>query len=100
MTEFTLSEPIKHGGETIASLTLRELNTGDIRRIGEPTVVQQSRTDPDSVSLVLDHGKVAQYVAAMARLPIDAVDLLEPRDYMALADRVQDFFTGLQTPKE
>lgn len=99
MTEFTLSEPIEHGGETIKSLTLRELNTGDIRRIGEPTVVQQSRSDPDNISFVADHEKIARHIAAMARLPIDAIDLLVASDYMALADKVQAFFTGLQTPR-
>ena len=99
MTDFKLSESIKHGGETIDKVTIRDLNTGDIRRIGEPTVVQQSRADPEMVSLVVDHSKLAQYVGAMTKLPIDAIDLLHPNDYMALAGKVQDFFGAIQTPK-
>lgn len=95
-----LRSPVEDSGKTFTEVEMREVRTGDIRRIGQPVGFSVSRSDPDLVQITSDPEKVFRYVQAMSGLTPTGVDALHPADYMQLAEHVQQVFIDLQTPTE
>lgn len=97
---FNLQSPIEDAGKKIDKVELRDVRTGDIRKIGQPVGFTVSRSDPDLMEFTADHGKIFRYVQAMSGLTPVALDDLHPADYLRMSEHVQEVFTDLQTPKE
>lgn len=82
----TLSKPIQAHNQTLAQLTLRTPNGGDIRRNGYPFTMR------DGLAGEAITENIAGYVRDLAQIPLSSVDQLAPQDFLTATLVVISFF--------
>lgn len=90
MSKTTLEQPVKRGAETIAEVTLRKPNSGELRGMKLTNLLQM---DVGSMITLLPR------ITNPALTP-DEVAELDPADLMALAGEVVGFFMTAQARAE
>ena len=81
-----LSEPVTAYGETIDEIVLRRPKGRDIRDCGYPfKVYEDGGVEPIAIG-------IARYISTLGKIPMGAVDQLEPVDFNAAMTAILDFF--------
>lgn len=93
----TLSKPIQAHGETIAELSLRPPNGGDIRRTGAPFRVDTLADGTERADF--NTSAMAALIVRLANIPPNSVDELDARDFIRLMNVIAGFF-GEASPEK
>jgi hypothetical protein len=82
-----LYKPVRNlKGEVLYRLTFSEPTAGVINRVGNPTRMLWDG------EIVIEERKMTHIMAALANLPAQAIEMMDPRDWNSCAYRLRKFF--------
>lgn len=85
---FKLSKPIIVHGDEVNELSLREPTTEDYIKYGNPTVISM-----DGASFSMSNKVLANYMVALAGIPMSSVTSMAVTDVVALGNVIVSFFS-------
>lgn len=86
-----LSKPIEAHGESVTEIVLREPTGDDIMKCGLP--MEAELMEDGSKRGCVNTRVVGAYIALLGGIPPSSVRLLAAKDFAALSNEVQRFFT-------